>query len=105
IIVSNTALQFDTWTHVVITWDYNAPGGPSAHIYINGQDDGSLLNNLPTQWTAPAGNAGDWVFGGDAAAAPLDRWFDGQMADVTVLGTAVSAERAESMFQYGAFTT
>ncbi len=99
IIVSNSRLNLDAWNHVVITWDYNATGGPNATIYINGQDDGYLLNNLPTQWNTPAMNTGDWVIGGDAAAQPLDRWFNGRMADVAFFNESLNASQAQNLFQ------
>ena len=61
LIVSNTRLPFDTWTHVAVTWDI---GGAGTKVYIDGQDDGFLLDN--TGGITAAGNTGDWIFGGDA---------------------------------------
>ncbi len=99
VIVSNTRLTPDVWTHVTITWDYQATGGPNAKIYINGQDDGYVLNNLPTHWTAPATDTGNWVFGGDASPQPLTRNFEGGMADVAIFSGSLSASQVQNLFQ------
>ncbi|MDX1948441.1 MAG: LamG-like jellyroll fold domain-containing protein [Pirellulaceae bacterium] len=105
VIVSNTRVPLNTWTHVVITWNFGGGVDPEAHIYINGQEDGYLLNTLPEQWTSPAGNTGDWVFGDDAAASPLPRSFDGQMADIAVFGNALTPELVQDYFQNGVPST
>ncbi|MCO6454870.1 MAG: hypothetical protein J5I93_06190, partial [Pirellulaceae bacterium] len=99
LIVSNSRLAFDQWTHVAVTWDI--PGG-TTRIFINGQDDGFLVDN--TGSITPAGNTGDWILGGDAGFA-LDRWFDGEMADVTILNTPLSASEIESLYKNGAQST
>ncbi len=112
IIVSNTrlvepgsTLPANEWTHVTITWDFSAPDGQQAHIYINGQDDGAFVNNLPEHWTSVAGDTGNWVVGGDAGTNPLNRDFEGQLADVTILGTSLNPEQVDNIFRNGAEAT
>ncbi|QDU28464.1 Pentaxin family protein [Anatilimnocola aggregata] len=99
IVVSGSQLSLNQWTHVVITWN---AADQSARIFLNGVEDTPLLNNLPTQWTAAAGNTGDWVFGGDAAANPTNRYFSGSMSDVAIYGSALAQNQVSDIFNKGA---
>ncbi|AMV19036.1 beta strand repeat-containing protein [Planctomyces sp. SH-PL14] len=102
VIVSSSQITPGAWTHVTITYDFNAAGGPEAHIYLNGQDDGYLINNLATEWTSVANSTGDLVIGGDASTTPQDQSYEGKLADFTILSTALTADQVQNLYLYGA---
>lgn len=102
VIVSSSQIAPGAWTHVTITYDFNAAGGPEAHIYLNGQDDGYLINNLATEWTSVADSTGDLVLGGDASTTPQDQSYEGKLADFTILSTALTADQVQNLYLYGA---
>ena len=103
IFVSDSRLTFNDWTHVAITWQ-TVGGQPQAKVYFNGQDNGFLLNRLNAT-NLGAVNTGDWTVGGDAATTPLNRWFEGRLADIAIWGSALSAERVQHTFAFGAATS
>jgi hypothetical protein len=103
VIVSNTRLTSfppNTWTHVAVTWDYATH---TAVIYINGVAESPLINNTTSaagRWTQPAGDTGNFIFGGDGLAT--GRWYDGEMADVAVFGNALRASDVQKIYTNGA---
>lgn len=99
VVVSGSQLALNEWTHVVITWNF---ADQSARIFLNGVEDAPLLNQFGSQWTAPAGNTGDWIYGGDAAAAPANRYFNGSLADAAIYGSPLSANQVNDIFTRGA---
>ena len=99
VIASNTQLTMGAWTHVAVTWDFATR---TSTIYINGVADTTIVNTTanPAVWTQAAGNTGDFIFGGDGLAA--SRWFQGDLADVAIYGSALRASEVQTLVAEGA---
>jgi MSHA biogenesis protein MshQ len=86
---SNTAIATGTFTHLVGVYD-----GMNVYIYANGM----LMGSAATTFTTPA-TTNPFVVG--AQSGGLTSWFNGQIDEVAVYGTALSQARIVAHYNVG----
>jgi len=99
--VAETLIPLNEWTHVVATYD-GAAG--AMYLYINGQEEGSLLTGVPASigdpslgWRIGGSNEAD-VQNGNTTNLALDS-FNGIIDEVIVYDRALSPDEVQERFE------
>ncbi len=90
----------DEWNLIVLTYEF-VNGTNTSTLYVNGRVLSQAVNNVPI--TATAGTAYYFNIGGGGIFNATGDYFRGDIDDVAVLGTALTAEQVFNLYQFGKY--
>lgn len=92
---SDNSITYNTWQHIVLTWD-GSTNASNIHFYVNN----SLKDGFPSNGANPTDNSADILYIGNYSS-PL-RSFDGLIDDVRIYNRALSAGEISDLYRTGA---
>ena len=84
----------NTWTHIAVTYDASEPSNVPT-MYVNGEEEASSLSSGTPEGLFYGINGSDCHIGNSPTLA---RSFEGNLADVTVWNTVLSAENIRAIY-------